>query len=331
MVRAEHDVDRPGRAGLDGHGPELGLRRRTGPLAGHQVGLAEQARHEAGRGPGVDLPRACPTCSMRPSCMTATRSPTASASSWSCVTSTAVGARRRSSAATVSLRTSSRSPRRGWRTARPAGAAGARCEGAGQRDALLLPARELVRVAAPRARPGRRARAARRRRRCRSRPRRRAGRRPRCRRPAGAGTARRPGRRRPTRRSSGGTHLPSPLTTRPPTSTTPSSGCCRPASSAEQCRLAAPAGPDEREVLARGDREVDPVDGDRGPEPPRHAAERGRRGRAVGRQAHGAPVGASGASPGSTGWRSGEGSRNSSSAGTAATSTMARAGRPADS
>ena len=81
---------------------------------------------------------------MRPSRMTATRSATASASSWSCVTNTVV-----MPSSVWMRRISSRSCTRtfgveGTERLVEQQHARARDEGAGERDALLLPARELV-------------------------------------------------------------------------------------------------------------------------------------------------------------------------------------------
>ena len=50
------------------------------------VGRAHELRDEQARWAGDRCPAGSPSCSMRPACITAMRSDTASASSWSCVT-----------------------------------------------------------------------------------------------------------------------------------------------------------------------------------------------------------------------------------------------------
>ena len=103
-------------------------RRRTSAVA-QQVHRrrAEEARDERGRGPRVDLVRASPTCTTRPRSSTATRSPSASASAWSCVTSDHRQARLGVQPADLRARAARAAARRGWSAARRAAARAGGC------------------------------------------------------------------------------------------------------------------------------------------------------------------------------------------------------------
>ena len=238
----------------------------AGDLRGSH-GPRQEARlaHERGDeavGRLVEHGSGVPSCTIRPARITATRSPTASASSWSWVTNTAgvpverrivddvvadLGAQVRVEAGERLVEQQQRRPGR---------------ERPGQRHPLAFAARQLVRVAvavAGRARPGRASRRPRRRR-----GGRRAHRSRRCRPPSGAGTGRAPGT--PARR--GGARAardrwPS-STTSPPSSIVPVSVGCSPATMRSSVDLPQPLGPTSASSSCVGRASnVDLVDGDR--------------------------------------------------------------------
>ena len=142
--------------------------RRRAPRApsacpGTHVGVADEGGDEAVVGSRVERRRARRPGGAGPSRMTATRSARLSASSWSWVTNTAVA---------LGVARGSLAPRRAPAARSAAsrlenGSSSSTSAGSGrqrprQRDPLLLAARQLVRAAGRRRRPGRRGRASRR-------------------------------------------------------------------------------------------------------------------------------------------------------------------------
>ena len=221
-------------------------------LAVHQVRDAEEVGDEYGRRVLVDLRAGVPTCSIRPSFITATRSLMLSASSWSWVTNTNV-----IPTSSCSALSSIRSCLRILASSAPERLVeqqhgGAQHQRPGERDALLLAAGQLLRrraaelaeldqlerlLDAP-ARPRR------------ARPCGGAGRRRRCRTRSGAGTARSSGRPCGRCARCGGTEL----TSTPSSRISPAVGRSKPGDHPQRRRLAAARRAEQREELAAVDR-----------------------------------------------------------------------------